>query len=51
MFDTPLFIEAWISMTGCYQEVVDRPPPLDRITIAQMNAERVALYLPSPPLV
>ena len=50
MFNPPTVIEAWISMMGCYWEVVDLPPPPDLITIAKMSAERAALYPPPPPL-
>ena len=36
-------------MRGWYKKAVDRPPPLSRVDIATMMAERVELYRYIPP--
>ena len=44
IYNTPLLKEAWIRMRGCYLKAEDQPPPPERVAIARMTAERVALY-------
>ena len=48
--DPNLIHEAWIRIQGWYKDAVDQPPPLDRVALAKMMAEREELYrhVPSP---
>ena len=43
-YDLPLIREAWIRMQGWYKDAVDHPPPLARVALATMTAEREDLY-------
>ena len=42
--DLPLIRETWIRMWGWYKDAVDRPPPISRMALATMTAEREEFY-------
>ena len=46
----PLIRELWIQMRCWYKDAVERPPPPDSFSIANMAADQVDLYwhVPSP---
>ena len=47
--EPPLIQEVWNRIQGWYKAAVDCAPPLARVTLKRITAERVALYSHVPP--